>query len=326
MKVLLVVCLAFAGVSCEAEADPYTIGQVLAGIPAAKTALDGQTRILTHTSYPNGVVAGPSVVYSRANAAYPVASAGYAYPSAAAGYAYPSATYGAYPSATYSAFSGYPTAYSAGIHHLGKREAEAEADAYTIGQVAAGLPYANAVATGHAHNPGYLAYTSSPSSAVRSVYGGYPAAVRSVYSGYPAAVGSVYSGYPAAVRSVQYSAGYPTYAYSAGIHHLGKREAEAEAEAEPWTIGQVAAGLPLLNAAAEGRAPGHIAYTSYNGLRVAGAPVYGGYPSAVRSVYSGYPAAVRSVYSGYPAAVRSVQYSAGYPTYANYGAYGSIYG
>merc|ERR1712055_611479 len=35
-------------------------------------------------------------------------------------------------------------------HFIAKREAEAEADAYTPAQVAHGLPYANAVATGHA--------------------------------------------------------------------------------------------------------------------------------------------------------------------------------
>merc|ERR1712226_1707001 len=37
-----------------------------------------------------------------------------------------------------------------GGHYYGKREAEP----YTIGQVYAGLPYANAYATGHAHNVG----------------------------------------------------------------------------------------------------------------------------------------------------------------------------
>merc|ERR1711935_334754 len=36
-------------------------------------------------------------------------------------------------------------------HYYGKREAEP----YTIGQVYAGLPYANAFATGHPHNVGY---------------------------------------------------------------------------------------------------------------------------------------------------------------------------
>merc|ERR1711862_566101 len=43
------------------------------------------------------------------------------------------------------------------VHHgayYGKREAEA--DAYTIGQVAAGLPIHNAYATGRAHNVGVI--------------------------------------------------------------------------------------------------------------------------------------------------------------------------
>merc|ERR1711981_1169359 len=49
-------------------------------------------------------------------------------------------------------------------HFYGKREAEAEAepeaDAYTNGQVAAGLPVANAYATGHAHNVGVVTGTT----------------------------------------------------------------------------------------------------------------------------------------------------------------------
>merc|ERR1711936_939734 len=44
--------------------------------------------------------------------------------------------------------------------HYGKREAEADSDAYTIGQVAAGLPVANAYATGHPHNVGVITGTS----------------------------------------------------------------------------------------------------------------------------------------------------------------------
>ena len=43
-----------------------------------------------------------------------------------------------------------------GYHDISKREAEAEADAYTIGQVAYGLPVHNAIATGHAHNVGVV--------------------------------------------------------------------------------------------------------------------------------------------------------------------------
>merc|ERR1712080_499297 len=39
-------------------------------------------------------------------------------------------------------------------HMYGKREAEAEP--YTMGQVYAGLPIANAIATGHPHNVGVI--------------------------------------------------------------------------------------------------------------------------------------------------------------------------
>merc|ERR1712126_442160 len=49
-------------------------------------------------------------------------------------------------------------------HHFlyGKREAEAEAEPYTIGQVYAGLPVANAIATGHPHNVGVITNMVSP--------------------------------------------------------------------------------------------------------------------------------------------------------------------
>merc|ERR1712071_170967 len=40
--------------------------------------------------------------------------------------------------------------------HYGKREAEAESDAYTIGQVAHGLPLHNAYTAGHAYNAGVV--------------------------------------------------------------------------------------------------------------------------------------------------------------------------
>ena len=68
--------------------------------------------------------------------------------------------------------------------------AEPNAEAYTIGQVAAGLPYANAVATGHAHNPGYIAYTSYPTTAVYGSQLGYAP-------------------------------------YATGLHYIGKRSADA---------------------------------------------------------------------------------------------------
>merc|ERR1712241_1058631 len=58
---------------------------------------------------------------------------------------------------TYGIAPGYPRiAYT----HYGKRDAEAEP--YTISQVFHGLPVADAYATGHPHNVGYIAYTSYP--------------------------------------------------------------------------------------------------------------------------------------------------------------------
>merc|ERR1711862_475235 len=118
----------------------------------------------------------------------------------------------------------------------GKREADSEpkadADAYTIGQVAYGLPLHNAIATSHAHNPGVITGIG---------YGGY--------GGY-----GLYGGY------------------------YGKREAdskpEADADADAYTIGQVAYGLPLHNAYATGHAhnPGVITGVGYSGY---GFPFYG---------------------------------------------------
>merc|ERR1711931_576134 len=77
------------------------------------------------------------------------------------------------PYAAHVGYTGY-TGYT-GFHAIGKRDADA--DAYTIGQVAAGLPYANAVATGHAHNPGHIAYTSFPTNTVYNTYAPYAAHV-----------------------------------------------------------------------------------------------------------------------------------------------------
>merc|ERR1711872_455111 len=56
-----------------------------------------------------------------------------------------------------------------GYSHIGKRSA----DAYTLGQVYSGLPYANAVATGYAHNPGYVAYSSVPAYTGYTGYTGF---------------------------------------------------------------------------------------------------------------------------------------------------------
>merc|ERR1712215_600776 len=120
--------------------------------------------------------------------------------------------------------------------HYGKREAEADSDAYTIGQVAAGLPVANAYATGHPHNVGVITGTSYSA----PVYAGH-AVGHLGYAGH--AVGHL--GY--AGHAVAAPVAYGHYGYAG---HFGKREAEADSDA--YTIGQVAAGLPIANAYATG--------------------------------------------------------------------------
>merc|ERR1711972_245548 len=104
--------------------------------------------------------------------------------------------------------------------------ADSDADAYTIGQVAAGVPWANAYFSGRAHNPGYVSHISYPASNVYSTYGAFP------------------------------------------FHHaIGKRAADSDADA--YTIGQVAAGLPYANAVATGHAhnPGVITHTAFPAVR-----------------------------------------------------------
>merc|ERR1711884_825486 len=133
--------------------------------------------IVTGVDYGHGLVSGVGAIGNRAV---------YAHAPAVHSYAAVPAHHGAY---------------------YGKREAEA--DAYTIGQVAAGLPIHNAYATGRAHNVGVITGVS------HGVYGAHHG-----YAAYPAVHGAYY----------------------------GKREAEADA----YTLGQVAAGLPVHNAYATG--------------------------------------------------------------------------
>merc|ERR1712214_115861 len=121
MKAFVIVALVAA---VSGEADPYTIGQVLAG----------QTNggVLTSTTYHGGVkVAGfPAVSYA---AAYPYAHAGV---------------------------------------HYGKREAEAEP--WTVGQIAAGAHVAEAIKDGRAHNVGVITNAAIAPVAATHVYSAYP--------------------------------------------------------------------------------------------------------------------------------------------------------
>merc|ERR1712211_222934 len=116
MKAFVIVALVAA---VSGEADPYTIGQVLAG----------QTNggVLTSTTYHGGVkVAG-----------------------------FPYTKVAAVPAVSYAAAYPYP---HAGVYY-GKREAEAEP--WTVGQIAAGAHVAEAIKDGRAHNVGVI--TNPPS-------------------------------------------------------------------------------------------------------------------------------------------------------------------
>merc|ERR1739838_894968 len=138
MKAFVIVALVAA---VAGEADPYTIGQVLAG----------QTNggVITSTTYHGGVkVAG--FPYTTVAAAVPHT------------YAYPS-----YPYAFY-----------------GKREAEAEPEPWTVGQIAAGAHVAEAIKDGRPHNVGVITNAAIAPVAATHVVSGY-SAYPYAYSGYP---------------------------------------------------------------------------------------------------------------------------------------------
>merc|ERR1711902_470522 len=130
MKAFVIVALVAA---VSGEADPYTIGQVLAG----------QTNggVLTSTTYHGGVkVAG-----------------------------FPYTKVAAVPAVSYAA--AYPYAH-AGVYY-GKREAEAEP--WTVGQIAAGAHVAEAIKDGRAHNVGVITNAAiAPIAATHVAYAGYP--------------------------------------------------------------------------------------------------------------------------------------------------------
>merc|ERR1711946_93854 len=179
MKAFVIVALVAA---VAGEADPYTIGQVLAG----------QTNggVITSTTYHGGVKV-----------------AGFPYTTVAAAVPH---TYG------------YPYAY------YGKREAEAEPEPWTVGQIAAGAHVAEAIKDGRPHNVGVI--TNAAIAPVAATH------VVSAYAGYP-------------------------YAY------YGKREAEAEPEADPalvYSTGLV--GYPYAvgaHAVTYAGAPHAVAYTPF---------------------------------------------------------------
>merc|ERR1711964_144776 len=212
MKAFVIVALVAA---VAGEANPYTIGQVLAG----------QTNggVLTSTTYHGGVkVAG----FPYTAVAAPVVSHTYGYP-----YAY-----------------------------YGKREAEAEPEPWTVGQIAAGAHVAEAIKDGRPHNVGVITNAAiAPVAAthVVSAYSAYPYAYYGkreaeadpalVYS--TGVVGYPYAGAPHAVAYTPFgvthssNVGICTNVEGAQVPCRRKREADADpalvyaAGAVPYTYG-----------------------------------------------------------------------------------------
>merc|ERR1712180_134510 len=123
MRAFAFVLLAAAAV--VADSDPYTIGQVASGLTHGG--------VVTGVDYSNGVVSGVGAIGNRAYAGHVVAA-----PAAYSGVvAAPSVYSSVVPTTAIHGYAG---------HYYGKREADSDADAYTIGQVAAGLPVHNAYA------------------------------------------------------------------------------------------------------------------------------------------------------------------------------------
>merc|ERR1711970_1526202 len=243
MRAFVLVVLSLAAV--HADSDAYTIGQVATG--------HTNGGVVTGVDYGHGLVSGVGALGNRA-AVY-AGHVGYA---GHLGYA-------AHAVAAPAAYGHYGYA-----GHFGKREAEADSEAYTIGQVAAGLPVANAYATGHPHNVGVIIGTSYSS----PVYAGHV--------GYAGHLG--YAGHAIAAP-----AAYGHYGYAG---YYGKREADSEA----YTIGQVAAELPVANAYASGHPHnvGVITGTSYS------APVYAGHVGHLGYLgYAGHAVAVPAAYGHY---------------------------
>jgi len=149
--------------------------------------------------------------------------------------------------------------------------ASGEADPYTIGQVLAGQTNGGVITSTTYHGglkvPGFA-----------GLYAGVPQVAATI----PKTVVAAHTPVVSAVHGY----GLPYAGYGGVVY--GKREAEAE----PWTVAQVALGAHVANAAAEGRAPGVIT----NAAIAPATHVVAGY--AAPYAYAGYPYAHAGVYYG----------------------------
>lgn len=178
-------------------------------------------------------------------------------------------TYGLASTVSHAYTYGVPSVYSyPSSLYYGKRDAEA--DPWTVAQVAAGEPVKNALAEGRLHNIGVI--TNAAEAGVTQVggvalYNAVPAvhtAIPAIHSAIPVVHSTVYYGKrdaeaytPAQVAAGQTNGGLLTfvdhghgtghrpivaapavyhYPAAAAVHYYGKREAK------PYTLGQVAAG------------------------------------------------------------------------------------
>merc|ERR1712072_1496923 len=166
MRAVVLVLLGAVAINAEAEADPLLVHHTVVGHTVAGV-YNAHIPAVHH-------VAGVHPVHSVAPVA-PVVHAGvkhvagvYSHPLHYTGLVHHTGIHhhvahvphvaGVHP--VHHTFAG---VYSHPHHFLyGKREAGAEAEPYTIGQVYAGLPVANAIATGHPHNVGVITNMVSP--------------------------------------------------------------------------------------------------------------------------------------------------------------------
>merc|ERR1719483_395614 len=226
MRAFAFVLLCVAAVKADSEADAYTIGQVASGLTNGGVVTGVGYSGVGHLGYAGVGHVGHLGYAGLGYAGHAgVGHLGYANQVVAAPAAYGYSGVVASP-----AVRGYSNLGYGYAGHYGKREAEAEAeadaDAYTIAQVAAGLPVHNAIATGHAHNVGVVTGTTYAAPA----YAGYRSYAAPAYTGY-SGVGHVgHVGYAGLGYSGLAGLGY---GYAG---HYGKREVEAEADADAYTI------------------------------------------------------------------------------------------
>merc|ERR1712055_608541 len=208
MRAFAIVLLAVAAINADADADAYTLGQVYTG------RTNGG--VITGVDYGNGVVSGLGAVGNR-----PVTYAAHITPSVQNVATY--ASHPAYTTPVSSVYSNvFPNVYS-GVHHFGKREAEADAQVYTNGVfnhgVAGVYNTAGLYNTAGVHPYNTFAHSVVPT--VNTVASTYTTPVTSLYNN---VVPNVYS----------------------GVHHFGqygKRDAEAEADAQVYTNGVFNTGV-----------------------------------------------------------------------------------